>query len=320
MLLNRENLATFIAGIAVTWDDAKKAVKTTFREWAMVVDNKDVAEVNYSWLEDLGFPEEWIGPRKRKNFRAQKIKVIHKPYEKTVEVKTEDLRRDTYGQYAGKIRNMYSVGEQMWQKLCEQLEATVFTAVGYDGQFISDTDHPKGPDGATTWSNKTTDLLDYDALWDAIANANAIPMPEGEEMVDVTPYELVIAPGLLKTATELLTLDTKPGGNGEKNALKEKYGNIKIRVNARLAVKQWILTGKFAGDASLSHVGLSIEMEPTLSTPDPSGFTETVVDGVKVVGKDQFENRAIPFGTEQWGSAFWTMPQLIIYASDGSGS
>jgi phage major head subunit gpT-like protein len=122
----------------------------------------------YAWLAEMTGMNEWIGPRHVEGFKERAFQIVNKHYEKTVEVNKDllDDSPDSVIADAGERMRVITEGASFLEEdLLIDLLQNGASRVGYDGQFMFDTDHPTDLDGTGTQDN-------YDASGLALTQAN----------------------------------------------------------------------------------------------------------------------------------------------------
>ena len=114
----------------------------------------DQAGEEYRWLGMSPAMREWISGRVAKGFRENGITIKNVPFEATLEVLVDEIRRDKTQQVMTRVRELADRANSHWAKLVSALLLTGESAVCYDGQFFFDTDHAEGDSG--TQSNDLT--------------------------------------------------------------------------------------------------------------------------------------------------------------------
>ncbi|MDD5087202.1 MAG: Mu-like prophage major head subunit gpT family protein [bacterium] len=309
MILNRENILAVADAMFVVWDDTLKAAVPKFRDWCTVLDSKDVETMNYNWLEDLAGVRKWIGERQIGAIEAFTWPVKNEPYEKTILLLTEDIRRDRYGQFANKVKNMLLMAQAKWERLAEQACLDLHTTLGYDGQYFVDTDHTIA--GATV-ANLSTLPLTSENLYAALQYFDELKMPDGNDPLDITPKFLIYGPDN-RAAVDTILKDSKREGTFGDNPHKDRLVPILNKAFVGDYAKYWQIHAESPGGL-LRPIAVQIEMEPEMST---TAFAVAGEFSMQAVPERQFMAREILFGTEQWGKSTGTLWQLV-WASDGS--
>lgn len=104
---------------------------------------------------------EWIGSRSKKSLRTAGIDVTNKPYEATLILHKNDLRRDKTGFINMRISQMADRVNQFWAKLLSTIIEAGISTVCIDGKYFYAANHVWGDSG--TWSNLLT-YSDYGKL------------------------------------------------------------------------------------------------------------------------------------------------------------
>jgi len=115
----------------------------------------------YKWLGMSPSMRKWVDGRQAKGLRGSGVTIVNEPYEATLSIFKEELRRDKTGQIRLRISEMARKAAEHPQKLLSALMVAGLTEEGYDGQFFFDTDHSEGDSGVQ--SNKL-DSADYPTL------------------------------------------------------------------------------------------------------------------------------------------------------------
>lgn len=110
--------------------------------------NTDQESETYADIGSAPLMREWIGGRQPKQLREMGFTIKGKLYEATLEVQTEDIRRDKTGKIDMKIRQLAERAKSHDAKLLTTLLAAGASTQCYDGQYFFDTDHEEGESGA----------------------------------------------------------------------------------------------------------------------------------------------------------------------------
>lgn len=103
---------------------------------------------SYAWLAQAPVMREWIGGRLAKGLSDHVITLINRPYEATLEVYTDELRRDKTGQIMIRIAELARRTNAHWAKLLNTLIVNGETGTAYDGKNFFSTTHEEGDSGA----------------------------------------------------------------------------------------------------------------------------------------------------------------------------
>ena len=246
----------------------------------MEVPSGATAEMLYDFLLNIPGFRRWVGDRVIQNIAAEAYSVRNEPYELTIGVKTEHIRRDTLGTYNGFIDMMAQEARNWPYDLATDLMLRAEAVRCFDGQYFFDTDHPTSLLGAS----------------DAVqANLFALPLTrenyltvratmrtyrgENGRTLRVNPNALVVGPQLEARAKEILQTERI---NGEVNPA---YNTATLIVINELAdyPNDW-----YVADTSkpLKPFLFQTEVSPTFEMSDHS-----------------FDRREILYGGEAWGAA-----------------
>lgn len=102
----------------------------------------------YKWLGQVPQMREWIGGRQAKGFSENGITIVNKSFEATLEVLTDEIRRDKTGQVMARVRELAQRTNSHWLKLLIALIVAGESTACYDSQYFFDTDHSEGDSGA----------------------------------------------------------------------------------------------------------------------------------------------------------------------------
>jgi len=218
----------------------------------------DQESETYKWLGMSPVMREWVGGRQAKGFRENGITIANKPFEATLEVLVDELRRDKTGQILVRVNEMADRANAHWLRLLSALILNGGASVCYDGQYFFDTDHSEGDSGAQ--SNAIS--VDISAL--PVSSHGSIAAPsvgelnlaimqavqtimsfkddQGEPMNETAADFLVMVPtSLWMAAASALKSPVIDGG--DTNVITSMDGfRINLRQNPRL--NSW--TSKFA--------------------------------------------------------------------------
>lgn len=161
--------------------------------WANVLSNyftSDQAGEDYRWLGMSPAMREWIGERQAKGLREAAYTIRNRPFESTLEISVDDLRRDKSGQILVRIGEQVNRANAHWAKLLSSLIIAGESAACYDGQFFFDTDHSEGDSG--TQSN------------DISVDISALPVPATAHGTTVVPAPEELMHAILEGAQAIL--------------------------------------------------------------------------------------------------------------------
>lgn len=158
---------------AIIGDFYRALEQAEAQSWVMSLGmyfTSDQESETYKWLGQVPQMREWVGGRHAKGFRENGITIENLPFEATLEVPVDWLRRDKTGQLRIRIDELAQRTTSHWAKLTSALIAAGESQVCYDGQYFFDTDHAEGDSG--TQSNDIS--VDVSAV-----DSNATPAAPG---------------------------------------------------------------------------------------------------------------------------------------------
>lgn len=223
-----------------------KAAAEAPQGWRKIADfvSSDEGTETYPWLGGLPDPSEFTDERKRRKVSEYNWTIPNKEYELTVAVKRATLDDEKYGQLNGLATKLGRKFPSWMNKSVFQLLNSAATTVGYDGQFLVDTDHSEGSSG--TQSNKGTTALSSSSYAAARAAMMLFKDDQGEPLGNVGTL-LVVPPALEVTALELVKLSTLSGGG--QNVLS---GTAEVLVNPYATdANDWFLIATGADEKPL---------------------------------------------------------------------
>lgn len=158
MLVNRANVADFMRGLQVVFNDAWDQAPSLADTVATTIPSSK-AEEHYGWLGTMPRMREWLGDRVVQSLTTHDYTIKNKTYENTVGIKREHLEDDSFGLYTPIVQDMARDSRTHPDELLFQgLVLNGASLKCYDGQNFFDTSHPvTAADGSvTTVSNYTS--------------------------------------------------------------------------------------------------------------------------------------------------------------------
>jgi phage major head subunit gpT-like protein len=270
--------------------------------WIEAISNYFTSDQASEVYPFLGMPpalREWIGGRNAKGFTTNKITIVNKSYEATIDFLIKDLRRDKTGQIQARISEFATRGVTHFASLLSTLVVNGESTACYDGQFYFDTDHSEGSSG-TQSNDITTDISALPAVSHGVITA---PSPEemqqailksisqmytvvddvGEPLNENANAFLVMVPvGLMDATRSGLTAVREAAAS----TFQMENFDIRAAVNPRLTTAGW--TDKFATfrtDGSIKPLIRQEETEPDVKMKDENS-------------EYAFDNKAIQIGID----------------------
>jgi phage major head subunit gpT-like protein len=185
-----------------------------------IASNREVEEM--AWLGQVPVMRRWIGGRKETTLNKYSLTVRNYPYEATLPISIDDLRRDKVGVIRKRISDLGTRTVTHWNTLVGNWvtngEAGT-NALAYDGQFFFDTDHNES---GTSQSN---DLTATEVPSANVSTTSTLTTTEAAGIITETiAYMMSLTDDqgepINQSPTEVLILTTKVGHyNGIKTAL-----------------------------------------------------------------------------------------------------
>jgi phage major head subunit gpT-like protein len=262
--------------------------------------NREVEELG--WLGQVPMMRRWIGGRKETTLNKYTLSVRNYPYEATLPISIDDLRRDKTGQISQRITDLATRTATHWNYLVGNWIAAGeagTNALAYDGQFFFDTDHNE------SGTNQTNDLTATEVPSANVATTSTLTTTEAAGIVTETiawmlgftddqgepinqdPMEVFIVvtkPGHYNGIRTALGLQNLGTGSGNNNPVLAWSSDYKISV-------QYVPQRVTAADKLYFFFG-----NPSMgSTP----FIRTTEQDVTVRVEDEiFKNRRKLFGVD----------------------
>jgi phage major head subunit gpT-like protein len=164
--------------------------------------NSNQATEKYRIIGATPAMREWIGGRSIKSLRTAGVDVTNKPFEATMQIHVDDLRRDKTGFIKMRIDQMVEKAVSHWAKLLSTLRIAGTSTVCVDKEYFYAASHSWGDSG--TLSNLLTSS-DYSEL-------------EVTDADNPTPVEL--AKAILKVVQHFYTFKDDQGEPSNENASK----------------------------------------------------------------------------------------------------
>lgn len=211
MIINSAAIRKASAGLKTIFNGAFKEAEPKWKLFATEVKSESDREV-HGWLGKLPTLRKWIGERHIQNIAEHDYTVVNDTYESTIGLNVDDVNDNKMGHYNPIIKGMARLAKMFPDKLVFTLMKDGFTGKCYDGKAFYATDHKMGK---KSYSNKSTKKLSVESYAAARESMMSIIDPETEEVLEVNPTVLAVAPkneGIAKSivATEKLA-------NGEHN-------------------------------------------------------------------------------------------------------
>ena len=277
----------------------------------------DQKSEDYAFLGMSPAYREWVGGRQAKGLRQNTFSIANVHYEKALQFRLVDLRRDKTRQIDVRLQEFIGGEDTHWASLLTTLMMNGTSTVCYDGQFFFDTDHSEG-DSGTQDNDITVDISALPAtlhgsvtspskeefqqsIIKGIAQILGFKDDQGEPMNEDAKEFLVIVPLALFIAATAAVADivnAALANNMNPNLIAGL--TVRVQMNPRLT---W--TDSFAVFRTDSPVKAFIrqsETEPTLKA--------------KAEGSDfEYDNDAWEFGLDRWCNVGYGLWQRSCYVT-----
>lgn len=147
MLINSSTLSMLTQAVQATFMQGLEKKTAPWDVIAMEVPSM-TAENVYPYLRSIGSIRQWVGDRVKQNLAKGEFRVVNRDYEQTESIPRNAVLDDQFGVYRPRFEQMGRNVANFASQLTYGLLKTGFTALGPDGQYFFDTDHPVGKPGA----------------------------------------------------------------------------------------------------------------------------------------------------------------------------
>ncbi len=152
MIINTQNFAKLNTGFSAAFQSGFDRVDPQHQRISTEVPSATLSNT-YAWLGQFPMMREWLGDRVLHALKAYGWEIPNKPFESSIEVPRREILADQYGIYSPLFQEMGYAAAVHPSELLFPLLTNGFTALGYDGQFFFDTDHPVGINNPASVSN-----------------------------------------------------------------------------------------------------------------------------------------------------------------------
>ena len=212
---------------------------------SMLFDSNQESET-YKWLGMSPAMREWVGGRHAKGLKENGVTIINKPYEATIEVTLDEIRRDNTGQVMLRVAEQARRANAHWGSLLTALLIAGEAATCYDGEYFFDTDHSEGDSGtqdndltgAAATSTQPTAAEAEAAIMACVAAILGYKDDQGEPMNEMAKSFRIMVPAAYLTPFASV-LFNEYIASGQSNLVKNLQGQMEgfsfsLSVNARL--------------------------------------------------------------------------------------
>lgn len=196
----------------------------------------------YNWLGMAPAMREWIGGRNAKGFRENGVTIRNKTFEATLDVLTDEIRRDKTGQVMLRVAELAQRANSHWASLLTTLIVAGASANGYDGTTFFADAHSEGASGsqdnnltsAAATATQPTAAEAEAAIMGAVAAILNFKDDQGEPMNENAKFFMVMVPvPFWKSA--IAAVGAPSLAQGATNIITSADGfGFKVQVNPRL--------------------------------------------------------------------------------------
>lgn len=317
MDINRANMDVFFEDLDVRFTEGFNTPGGTpiLTSAGMVVPSTSAQGV-HAWLNQIPNMREWLGDRQAKNIRSNKLTVVNRLFEDTLEIERVDIEDDSYGMYAPLSGLMGSNAAAFKDEVVVEAllngttdkwvdDVAIFSAAG------------RSYDGTNAINNYGTTALDAAGVQLAAAYAamGAYLGHNGKPLRAVPTY-LMHGPALRSVAMQnveniyaaLLAADGStyvPSDNVNKGLVKRLEcpflidGYVDSKGNSHDAANYWFLLAFIGGIRPVAYQDrIGPELQRARLDPNTSDY---------VFEKDKFQ-----YGVRMRGAGFVTLPHLVF--------
>jgi phage major head subunit gpT-like protein len=134
----------------------------------------------YAWLGQVPTMRKWVGARHEEVVKKYSMTVKNDPFEATLPISVDDLRRDKTGQVRDKVGQLALRAATHWNQIASPLLNTGdagTNGLAYDGQFFFDTDHNE------SGTNQSNDLTATEIPSANVADPNIVTATEAANIL-----------------------------------------------------------------------------------------------------------------------------------------
>jgi phage major head subunit gpT-like protein len=135
------NLNAFYTGVQTAYNQYLGAAPGFYKDLCMQVSSKNRQET-YPRLDMIPGVREWIGDRVVHRLAGSTYTVVNKKFEETLGISKDDFEDDNFGLFMPAIQQLGMNGAEYPDLMVAGLINNGGSAVGPDGQYFFDTDHP----------------------------------------------------------------------------------------------------------------------------------------------------------------------------------
>lgn len=266
----------------------------------------------YKWLGQAPQLRQWIGGRNPKGLRENGISIENLTFESTLEISTDDLRRDKTGQVMARVRELADRTNGHDAKLLTTLLVNGESTACYDSQYFFDTDHSEGDSGTqdndlTGAAATNTQPTAAEAEAAVLASVQAIlgfKDDQGEPMNTEAREFMVMVPTVYWTPfSQALNNPVIVDGSTSRTNTIVNLGGFKIDLVVNPLLTSGAKFYTFRTDAEIKPLIRQVEVDPT-------------IDAIAEGSEEEFKNRRHLYGVTKIGNVgygYWQRACLYTF-------
>lgn len=274
----------------------------------------DQSSEDYKWLGMAPAMRQFIGGRHAKGFRENGINIENLPFEATLEVLVDEIRRDKTGQVMIRVMEMADRANAHWAKLLSALIVAGESGLCYDGQYFFDDDHSEGDSGTqsndlgyTASDADAPTAAEYEgAILASIAKILGYLDDQGEPMNEgASEFVIMVPPTHMAAAAAAINNPVIVDSNGSRTNTIGTLGEFLINLVVNPRLSSW--TTKFATFRSDGNVKPFIRQEEV----------ELEVNAIAEGSELEFNERKHHYGiyaSRNVGNGYWQHATLTTFA------
>ncbi len=267
MILTREALAGAYISINTKFNEALAEAPMSYEEIATVLPSTNAVET-YNWLGLLPRLVKWIGERQTHKLRGHTFTIANEDWAIGIEVTRDDLADDRrQGLVQNRLNGLGMSAKRTVDDEVARILNGAFAAaggLGYDGQFLIDSDHVAETGGTSQSNTGGTTALSATSMEAGIVAMMGFKDANGKSL-GIRPTHLVVGPAAWNLARGILEAEFLASGATNLNR-----GIVKLVVNPQITGGKWFLIDMSQG---VGPVIVQVRRQPELRILDESSET-----------------------------------------------
>jgi phage major head subunit gpT-like protein len=266
-VINRAFLDAEAINYQAMFKDDLAKFETYWQNVATKISTGMVESVVHNFMQNLGGPRLWVGPRVVNNLRAEGIRIVNQSWEDTFGVWRTEYERDSLGLIPPRVLGLARGFARLADAAIGGLINTATAGLCYDGVPFASAIHPD-PGGGAVMPNTSALALATAGFFTAKAAMMAVRLPNGAPC-GFTPDTCMVGPD-----QELNARTTFEAATAAAGASNPSFGACKVIVNPYMTVAgQWLIYDSKAGFAPFIF---QEEVAPVLESLTNADASDTV--------------------------------------------